>query len=170
MIVIKAVDLGWLNKDNPPADLSAHAAVQIVLGEQIILDSRPHSYTVSTGALHLLRTLYKNHTADDPIADHLIPCCGHFLIVTNGKLRNIGCSRGLNWWVVHNERTITLDFTGCQYTIESGEWVHAVTKFADEVANFYSISAPKAPSDPEMESEWHEALWKEWRELRSRAG
>jgi hypothetical protein len=170
MLRIQVFDLGWLNRENPSADLCAHGAVQIVLGERIILDSTPHWYAVSTGSLHLLRTLYKDHTADDPIADHLFPHCGHFMVVADGKLTNIGCKSGLNWWVVHNEKSVTLDFGGPQFTIEPDKWVRAVTKLADEVTDFYAINAPKTLSDPLMEAEWYDAFWKEWRELRSHAG
>src|SRR5947207_12205789 len=99
MLVINPIDLRWLTTELPQSDLCAHASLQIRLGERVILDSKPKRYTVSTGALHLLRTLFKDHSAERPIADHLIPCCGHFMVLNQDRdeVSNIGCPNGLNW-------------------------------------------------------------------------
>jgi hypothetical protein len=167
MLVIDGIDLHWLTTESPQTDMCAHAVVQVRIGERVILDSMPRWYSVSTGALHLLRTLFKDHTAEHPIADHLIPCCGHFMTIEDGVLLNIGCPNGLNWWVAHEAESVKLNFDGILYNVHPAEWVGAVTTFADAVAHFYSINAPKTPE--QFDAEWYNAFWHEWRQLRAAA-
>jgi hypothetical protein len=145
----------------------------VAYGDKMLIDTRPQRYPVSAGGLHLLRTLRRNHTKEDPIAENLIPHCGHFMAIVKGELTIISCPEGLNWWVRHEGDSVKLDCNDDQFkedvqlTIPSDEWSDAVKAFARVISNFYGRSAPKTPG-PE-DAEWYAAFWREWRQLCSTA-
>jgi hypothetical protein len=77
MLEIVACKLHWLcATDAGVHDLCAHGGVRVSLDGELLVDD-PNAYAVSTGGLHLLRTVEADHfssrigVGDD--AEHLIP-------------------------------------------------------------------------------------------------
>lgn len=172
MLRIIPVGMHWLPEVPPSSDLCAHASVRVELGGVVLLDSGAETFAVSTAAVHLLRTLGDEHTAERPLVDHLLPHCGHFMHYddTTGELRNMGCAAGMNWWVHHDGQTVMLDLRDvAPVRVSRGDWAQAVADFADAVDGFYAAAAPKEPLD-EYESQWYHALRGEWRRRRARIG
>ena len=133
------------------------------------MDTGQDSDALSTGALPLLRTLSANHTPEHPLDEQLIPCCGHFMAIDpgTGDPVNVGCSNGRNWWVRHGDSLVELVFLdGRVLQISQAEWNRAVVAFADAVADFYAISAPKRPFD-KGDAAWYTAFWIEWNRRRA---
>lgn len=168
---ISPVGLHWLPTMPAHADLCAHAGITLEFEGELIVDARDDELAVSTGALHLLRTLSAEHTPERPVAEHLAPCCGHYMFVdaASGEVQNGGCSNGVNWWVRHSEAGVTLVLRdGRRLTTPRDVWCRAVVAFADEVDAFYAASAPKAPGDPDDEA-WFAAFRAEWHRRRAAA-
>jgi hypothetical protein len=166
MIKIIPLDLHWLDDGiSSETDLCAHGGVRVECDSAPLLVSAETDLAVSTGALHLLRTLSRDHTPESPLAEHLIPCCGHAMCIDNrsGELVNVGCSAGLNWWVRHGGDTIELELPqGCRPVIPRGEWRKAVVAFSATIADFYAKSPAKLP-EPDLDEPRFRAFWEEWR-------
>ena len=49
-----------------------------------------------------MRTLERNHTKENQVGEHLIPCCGHFLVFTEDteEVYVGGCPSGIDWEVI----------------------------------------------------------------------
>lgn len=163
---IAPLNLHWLGPE-PEHDLCAHGGVEVVIdGEVFVAED---DVTVSTGAVHLLRTLERDHTPEAPVAEHLLPHCGHFMVVDpdTGEAFNIGCPQGANWWVRHDGADVVLAREdGPERHVRRGEWVRAVAEFADAVAAFYAASPPRQPSS-RIDAEWLQALRDEWNRRRA---
>ena len=77
---IKVLRQHWIKddgKDNPE-DLCSHGEVYLKIGDKEIANKESGSWTLSSTALYLMRTLNENYKPDK-YASQLIPCCGHFL-------------------------------------------------------------------------------------------
>ncbi|MBB4636858.1 hypothetical protein [Longimicrobium terrae] len=167
-IRIQPVRLHWL-VDDSPGDLCAHAGVVVTVDGEPFITSAEKDLAVSTGALHLLRTLADDHTPQTPRAEHLIPHCGHFMAVDDesGAVVNVGCLSGANWWVRHEGGGVVLTREdGAEARVSEREWARAVAEFADAVDAFYATSPARQPAD-EHEAEWFPAMRHEWRQRRS---
>lgn len=167
-VLIEAIDLRWIGPE-PQHDLCAHGGIVVMVGGVPFIEDRKADHAVSTGALHLLRAVFSDHTPDAPLAEHLIPHCGHFMVLdpATGDLVNLGCPDGVNWWVRHNRDAVVLTREdGVEARTTPAAWAQAVARFADQVAAFYEASAPREPSG-EHASEWFNALWQEWNRLRA---
>lgn len=161
-LAVTPTDLYWIGPE-PEHDLCAHGGVEVVIGGEVFLAD--DDVVVSAGALHLLRTLERDHTPDAPVAEHLLPHCGHFMVLDpdTGEAFNIGCPQGANWWVRHDGANVLLTREdGAERRVRRGEWARAVAEFADEVAAFYTASPPRQPTD-KHDAAWLQALWDEWR-------
>ncbi len=151
-----------------PADLCLHGRVELRLGGlQVPADARQAECTVSATAIFLMRTLDSDHTKDEPVADHLLPCCGHGMYgLDRGKnVAIIGCPSGFNFWVQRQGDGVELKLEGGQREVfPAAEWRRAVLAFADAVARVYGESPPREPSGDDGEG-WT-AFRREWRERR----
>lgn len=167
-IRIQPTGLHWL-VDHSPGDLCAHAGVVVTVNGQPFITSAENDLAVSTGALHLLRTLVDDHSPQAPRAEHLIPHCGHFMVMDgeSGAVVNLGCLDGVNWWVRHEGGNVVLTRRdGGEVRLSEREWARAVAEFADAVDAFYAASPARVPAD-EHDAAWFHALRHEWRQRRS---
>ena len=81
--------------------LPTATSARVVIGGAVIASGDDGDYGISEGGLALLRTLDQPHTADHPIAEHLIPHgCGTMLMM--------GCPIGLDWEVRHRGDDVLL--------------------------------------------------------------
>lgn len=122
-------------------------------------------YAVSTAALHLLSTIERDHVSPDPRADHLVPCCGHFMEIdaATDEVLNLGCPNGVDWSVRHPRvDQVALSFVGGEeLSVHLREWRDAVVAFSSAVRAFYFGEAPKRPGD-DYEAAWHARFLAEW--------
>ena len=168
MLEIVASNLHWLGvTDEGVHDLCAHGGVRVSLDGELLVED-VSDYAVSTGALHLLRTLEADHTSSrtgvGDEGEQLIPCCGHFMHVPPGsdRLWNLGCPEGVNWWVRHESEHVELDFpNGRRCTVTAQEWRRAVMAFSAQVWAFFAATPAKQPGDA-WEAEWLPLFLKEW--------
>ena len=169
-LAIRPIRLHWLPNQPDPHDLCAHAGVQVLQGEHSLIAEASPAFAVSTGALHLLRALKQDHTLESPLAEHLIPHCGHFMVLTpdTRQLTNVGCPTGLNWWIRHQGIQVLLQFGDhTQFIVSQGEWRVAVTEFSSQIMAFYDASALKLPAPDD--AEWYAAFLNEWHQRHSDA-
>lgn len=166
-ITLRPINLHWiLNQGDDVTDLCAHAAVEFRIGSLQVCSEADGEWTVSAAAIHLLRTLTMDHTLAAPVAEHLIPCCGHFMVAEpDADFVDItGCNRGVDWDVRHNDRMVELGrlTANCETAVVPfDEWERAVCWFADEVEEFYLRSALKRPCDEFAELGFN-AMKAEW--------
>jgi len=139
----------------------------LLANDRILLDAPDNDLAVSTGALHLLRTLEADHSAASPLAEHLIPHCGHAMWIDqeSGLVENMGCNQGVNWWVTTRDGRVELVIETDRVQIRQNEWAEAVCQFADAVDAFYVASEPKTPEN-EDEREWFASFRSEWKARR----
>ena len=153
------------------ADLCAHGGVELRSQGTAVHRSDGDDLAVSTGALHLLRTLSSPHTAERPLVEHLIPHCGHAMYVdtATSEVQNMGCPHGSDWEVLHESEGVRLRMpAGPDLCVTDSDWCRAVTEFADRIEAFYDHSAPKLPQD-DMDLQWYPLFWAEWHRRRSAA-
>lgn len=170
MLTITAGAIHWLHPPTSEMELCAHATVAVTDAQkELVAPSR--AWTVSMAALHLLRTIERDHTTEAPLATLLIPCCGHALFTDDktGAIVNIGCDNGLEWWVRHTGRRVDVHFSEhSQWSGSQQEWCAAVVHFADAVEAFYAAAEPKHFSSSH-DTFVYEKFWEEWRRLRAAA-
>lgn len=160
-LAIRPTGLHWLPGQPDNLDLCAHGGVEVVLPSGVVTAAQ--DLAVSTGALHLLRALARDHIPEAPLAEHLIPHCGHWMVLAPGTTEpeNVGCPSGLNWWVRHENGTVSLQFDQNLIRVSSEEWRRAVARYSTDVLAFFEASAPKTP--PEDDLAWYSAFRHEWR-------
>ena len=107
---IEILDIHWLENTPEEIDLCVHGQVKVKIGDEVIVDKgeKENHWTLSAMAMHLLRTLEKNHQEDDLVGEHLIPCCGHHIDHLDSELdvHIQGCFTGINFWVKHQNKAI----------------------------------------------------------------
>lgn len=145
-------------------DLCAHSPVEFRVGDAVFVCPEDGDWTVSAAALYLLRTLTHDHTTEQPIGDHLFPCCGFFMYAIEGQEDVVicGCPSGQDCSVRHIGGNVQLQIDGgpC-VTVSAAEWRSAVHDFSDAVHNFYERCTPKQPYDTEDQKGFH-AFKREW--------
>ena len=107
--VIKLSNLCFLGEQNEAQnDLCLHGNVFIQIGDYVMDNGKEDQWTVSAGALRLLRSVVENHYAGNE--EHLMPCCGHFMIPSDDlQTINIsGCPNGIDFTVLHKDNTVEL--------------------------------------------------------------
>jgi hypothetical protein len=115
MIILRANSLRWINGPaDDPTDLCAHADIEFAIGDEVLLDAiTGANLTASAAALFLLRTLERSHTAADPVAEHLFPCCG-FAMWEREDSPDVcvtGCGSGANFDVRHSTEGVSIRTT-----------------------------------------------------------
>lgn len=146
----------------PEHDLCAHGGIEVFVDGEPFIEG--DDLALSTGALHLLRTLRADHTPEAPLAEHLIPHCGHFMYMVEdtGQVANLGCRDGANWWVRHDGDSVLLTREdGAVHRISLRAWTRAVAGYADAVDAFYAAS-PARQLDDAYDAEWFAAFRAEW--------
>ena len=165
---IAAYGLRWLEPESE-YDLCAHGRAEVRLDDELFIATSDGELALSTAALHLLRTVASTHTADSPVAEHLIPCCGHFMYLDDmGRAVNLGCPYGVNWWVRHDDGIVVLNREdGVERRVGSEAWARAVGAFSDQIRAFYQASPPREFSG-EDDALWYRAVQEEWNALRAK--
>lgn len=165
---LRLLGLHWLDTLPAEEDRCAHGPVLARLGERVLSDDTTN-WTVSAAALFLLRTLTSDHTAEHPVGDQLLPCCGFTMWpdATSDNVLILGCPSGVDWWVEHRDQQVQLTVPGGDAVrLPFAAYRAQVLAFADAVEAFYQRSAPKkVPADAE-DAEGYELFWTEWHRRR----
>lgn len=165
-------ELDWLYKEDIQSDLCAHGKVIVEIGDEKIAGVlEDENWTLSATGLFLLRTLERNHTKENPVGEHLLPCCGHFLVFTS-EMEEVyvgGCPNGIDWEVIHENDTIKLITANNKETVVPFDlYKLEVLQFVDQVELFYKSSSEKKIPEDELDRNGYLAFWKEWNTRRSK--
>ncbi|MGN6547172.1 MAG: hypothetical protein ACTHK7_19120 [Aureliella sp.] len=165
MITLVPTRLHWIKDDgaDDPCDLCAHSPVLFQIDGKTLVDPAEGDRAVSAAAIYLLRTLERDHTQNDPVGDHLFPCCGHAMYNTGDEdVAICGCPNGSDVLVTHDDGKVRLvSGDGSIYVVSADEWQQAVNDFSDAVRSFYDLADPKTPSG-ETDSAGFAKLMAEW--------
>lgn len=165
-------EMNWLFKEDINADLCAHGNLTVIIGDELIAGiTKDEDWTISATALFLLRTLERNHTKEDQVGEHLIPCCGHFFVFTEEteEVYVDGCPNGIDWEVIHENTFVKLRTkSGKEALIDFDFYKSEILYFVDQVENFYLESGEKIIPDDEFERNGYLEFWNEWKIRRSR--
>ena len=169
---IEINEMHWLFKEDINADLCAHGNVKVIIGDELIAGIKEdEDWTISATALFLLRTLERNHTKENQVGEHLIPCCGHFLVFTEDTKEVYvgGCPSGIDWEVIHENGCVKLRTESGKETLINFDFYKSeVLKFVDKVEHFYIESGEKTIPEDEFERNGYVEFWKEWKIKRSK--
>jgi len=165
LIILRPTNLHWIDASvDDPADLCAHSPVEFRIDDATLINPNAGDWTVSAAAVYLLRTLSRSHTKEQPVAEHLFPCCGNGMFDVEGDddVLIIGCNSGIDFQVVHAGDDVVLTSADqTQYAVTLADWTVVVYQFADEVQAFYAASSAKTPEDAadragfvKLTSEW----------------
>jgi hypothetical protein len=164
-------ELDWAHRD-----LCSHGDVRLTIGgQQIAAGDGAGEYGISEGALALLRTLYANHSSENPVAQRLIPHgCGTILMQT--------CPIGIDWSVTHSEELVritdvvrydTVDethparFPGLAVEVSRQDYGEQVLAFA-QAAKTPFAAMEKVFSD-HFDRQMYAEFWDEYDDLLARA-
>lgn len=164
MLTIEPTNLHWLAAMPAEEDLCVHGGVVIRGDETVFVDDSHEEWALSAGALFLLRTLDRDHTAESRVAEHLIPHCGHAMYaqVDSDEVTMVGCPHGRDWLVVHEASQVILEFDpDRKLSLSWREWRDAVVQFASALDKFYEDNAPKKPAN-RVDAEGFAAFRGEW--------
>ena len=166
---LEILDLHWIDNEDNPNDLCAHGHVFVQIGNEVIADQDSPSFTVSSTALYLMRTIQDNYKKED-YASQLLPCCGHFFMVDGDSHVSImGCGNGIDWEILHvsNNKVKHISESGQEITIDIKEYKKKVFDFADQVEQFYKTSKAKVMPEDDFDKNGYQTFWKEWKILRA---
>ncbi|GAB5403019.1 MAG: hypothetical protein Aurels2KO_12500 [Aureliella sp.] len=171
-VTLEPTRLHWIRDDgmDDAHDLCAHSPVHFSIQGNCLMSPDGDDVTVSAAVIYLLRTLELDHTSNDPVGDHLFPCCGHAMYDTGDEDVVIcGCSNGTDFSVKHvgAGEILVRSVNDQSYLTTLDEWRAAVNRFSDCVLNFYDRSIPKTPAD-DTDAAGFAKLMSEWKRRRGR--
>jgi hypothetical protein len=160
---LQLLETFWISSTRTEMDLCAHGKVRVTIGSHTFINKHA---TISATALLLLRSLERNHTKEAPLGEHLLPCCGHFLIYTETMEEVIisGCCSGDNWDILHQQNAVLLRMEdGFETIVSFSAYKQTVLHFVDAVEAFYKNSPKKVIPEDEFDRVGYLRFWEEWR-------
>lgn len=127
-------------------DYCIHGNVVFKIGDKSL--SNEKEWCISASAYKFLCTLFKNHFIED--GDFLIPCCGHFIILSDDKKieKIMGCNSGIDFNVIHGKSDIIIKTEdNIEYNIPFVDYKIAVLSFAKQVIDFYKLNSERKFTD-----------------------
>lgn len=171
---LKILHQHWINDDgkDDTNDLCSHGKVYLRIGKENLSDRESGSWTLSSTALYLMRTVNENYEIGD-FASQLIPCCGHFFMADD-KIDEysiiMGCPNGIDWTIRHieNEQVKHITKKGEEVVITKKEYRNLVISFANEVERFYEVGNQKEMPKDKFQRKGYEVFWQEWKKLKTK--
>ena len=160
----------WIKDDGKDdiTDLCSHGEVYVRIGSEELSSKASGSWTLSSTALYLMRTMFDNYEYGK-YASQLIPCCGHlFLADESGEFAIMpGCPNGIDWTIQHleNDQIKHISNSGEEGIINIGDYRKLVLNFVHQVERFYQENQPKKIPLDESDRRGYEAFWMEWATL-----
>jgi hypothetical protein len=100
--VLELVEQHWC-EPSPETDPSQAGRLRIVINGITVLDRESDDTGVARSALALSRTLLREHTRENPVAEQLVlHDCGFATTL-------MSCGIGANWWVRHEGDAVRID-------------------------------------------------------------
>lgn len=163
-LVIEPVGLHWLYNEES-TDLCAHGGVRVLLDGGVVLEcgTSDDGFTLSTAALHLLRTIDRNYKPDSDVSGQLIPCCGHWMFFDQdlNEVVNSPCPNGVEGSILHAGDSVTVSLAdNPPFVVTGDEWKRAVHEFSAQVRDFH-FAVPRDASN-QMDAEWYPHFTAEW--------
>src|SRR5687768_10347624 len=100
---LKPKNLRWLVEENPRVDLCLHGGVYLRINDTLVVDDDA-DWTLSAASYFLLKTVRGDYDPAKNPNRHLIPCCGHLMLLSpeeDDGLCICECSNGINWTIKH---------------------------------------------------------------------
>lgn len=166
-IDIKEVD--WLDDEMGALDRCAHGNINVIIGNESMMKADDW-WNLSAAGIHLLRTLFENHTPEQKVGDVLIPFEGHHLdhfpysrihVETGGAY-----DLGSNWWVEHDNNKVRLTTPNQAITLLWIEYKNEVLKLVNAVEDLFNNSEDRILPEDEYDKEAYLKFWSEWHELK----
>lgn len=171
---IKIIRQHWVDdaENDNPDDLCSHGEIYVRIGRTELSTKESGSWTLSSTALYLLRTIHEDYEAGK-YASQLIPCCGHFFIADEknpGAVSIIGCPNGIDWTICHlpDGRVKHTADNGDDAIISKDAYMQLVRSVVEQVEVFYTSSAAKNLPNDEHDRNGYEAFWNEWHMRKAR--
>lgn len=169
---IEIIENHWLFTEDIHSDLCSHGKVKVEIGNELIAGIKDdEDWTLSATALFLLRTLERNHTKENQVGEHLIPCCGHFLVYRDDmdEVYVGGCPSGIDWEVIHENGNVKLKTeSGKETTITFDLYKTQVLNFVDKIEIFFKESGEKKIPEDEFDRNGYLEFWNEWNKRRNK--
>lgn len=172
---LEIISLHWIKNDgkDDENDLCAHGKINLKIANEVLSDEKSNTWTLSSAALFLMRSIIKDYTPGD-MDSQLIPCCGHFFCPSEDgqSVATIGCELGVDWTITHieNNRIKHISQSGVVAIIDKIEYQKIVLQFAHQVEDLYNTSAPKVVFDDDFDRKGYAAFWNEWKRLKQQIG
>ncbi|MCK5687395.1 hypothetical protein KAJ27_24895 [bacterium] len=166
---IKIIDLFWFEEGKPEEDLCVHGQLKVQIGNEVMVDkSEDESWTLSSTALSMLRTLERDHIPGKTV--QMVPCCG-FNFIYEGDMEEVlilGCPNGIDWEVIHIDNEIKLKTEkGTEARIDFETYKSKVLSFVDQIEKFYVNADEKIVILEEWEAGYAK-FREEWKERRNK--
>ena len=165
MIIIEPRKMHWIcNAVDDEKDLCAHGAIYFEVNNHTLVDETDGEFTVSAGALFLLRTLEKDYIKEDMSYNEIFPCCG-FSMIDDEHSDNVlilGCPFGIDFDVLHRHNKVIIIFKDKKYRVSEKEWRNAILRFSDMVKAYYNICSPKIVGTDKSDIAGYELFLAEW--------
>lgn len=172
MMELYANGLHFLGNDEESQreDLCIHGGVFLKVNDTVVSElKKDGSWCVSASALRFLRSLFRSVFFGTE--EHMIPCCGHFMIASEDKKRVtiIGCNNGIDFDVIHENHEVIIRLEdGMEQRVPYSEYREAVLAFALQIKDFFDKSPARIFTD-DFERDGFEAFQTEFSELLDRA-
>ena len=177
---LKILSQHWIKDDGvyDKNDICSHGELFLKIGGEVLSDSASGSWSLSTAALFLLRTLDRDCQIND-FTNYLIPCCGHtmmFLEKGDEFATTLGCIHGIDWTVKHKDGMVELTTErGNKTSLPFDFYKNKILDFVNEVEAFYGDPNEKTPYEKNKNNnDGYEtpavfaAFWREWRFLKQK--
>ena len=168
MLRLYAEDLHYLGETEKERqrDCCVHGRVVFSVGDTVIAGDG--EWCAGASALRFLRSVSSDHFSG--AEEHMIPCCGHFMIPADGgkAVAVVGCSNGVDFDVIHENGRVTLRTgVGGVFSIPFSEYREAVLFLAEQIEGFMRDTPARIVDDP-FDKAGYEAFQTEWHALKEK--
>jgi hypothetical protein len=168
---IEVKEVGWYDDEMGTLDRCAHGSICISIGAETIANG-DNWWNLSATGIHLLRTLFENHTNENKVGDVLVPFEGHHLnhfpdsrihVETGGAY-----DLGSDWYVEHIDDTVKLSTSNQSITIPWENYKNEVLKLVISVETLFNNSEDRTLPEDEYDKDAYLKFWSEWHELKKK--
>ena len=169
---IKIIRNHWIKDDGKdyPQDLCSHGKIYLKIGDEILSNENSSSWTTSSTALLLMRTVMTEYLPGK-FSSQLLPCCGHFFIASEDhkSVDIMGCPNGIDWTIKHEDDFVKhITEAGTIARIAREDYKSLIIELANSVEKFYEESQQKEIPNDEFDRKGYQSFWIEFKSLKSK--
>lgn len=172
IFILEIISMNWLTEDEPEIDLCAHGQVKVQINDEVICgEMNDEGWNLRASAIHLLRTLDRNHKFNNSFGDKLLPFDGHHVdhLDHEEEVHIQGSPVGIDWNVTHvNDYVIIESENGNHAKLHFNKYKNIILEYTDKIEKFYKDSKPKIIPGDDYDRIGNEKLWQEWHTKRSK--